>query len=89
MSRTQVPWGQEAMAVLTLASAAEQFELPYVHETAAGQQAGHWTSGLGGSTGQGGLGAPFPPKTQAPCVHRARRVPHCPKSHVVPSGSRQ
>jgi hypothetical protein len=89
MSRTQVPWGHEAMAVLTLASAAEQFELPYVQDTAAGQQAGHGRSVGGGSAGQGGLGGPFPPKIHAPCVQRARRVPHCPKSQVVPSGSWQ
>jgi hypothetical protein len=89
MSRTQTPLGQEAMAVLTLASAAEQSELPYVHETVGGQQAGHGMSGFGGTSGQGGLGWAFPAVCQAPFVHRARRVPHCPKSHVVPSGSRQ
>ena len=76
MSSTQVPCGHEAMAVLTLASAAEQSELPYVHETAAGQHAGQATSVLGGTIGQGGLGAAFPPIIQAPRVHWASFVPH-------------
>jgi hypothetical protein len=89
MSRTHTPLGHEAIAVFTLASAAEQSELPYVHETAAGQHPGHLKSGFGGSSGQGGLGEAFPPRLHAPRVHRARRVPHCPKSHVVPSGRRQ
>lgn len=89
MSSTQVPLGQVAMAVLMLASSAEQFVLPYVQARFEGQQAGHPPSALGGSVGQGGLASGLPPTCQAPRVHRARRVPHCPKSHVVPSGRRQ
>lgn len=88
MSRTQTPLGQVAMAVLTLASAAEQSELPYVHEFVEGQQAGHLMSGLGGSAGHGGLGIAFPEARQAPRVHSTSLVPHFPKSHVVPSGKR-
>jgi hypothetical protein len=89
MSRSQVPFGHDAMAVLTLASAAEQSVLPYVQDTLAGQQAGHFRSALGGSAGQGGLGGAFEPIRHVDRVQRAMRVPHCPKSHVVPSGSRQ
>jgi hypothetical protein len=89
MSRTQLPFGHEATAVFTLASAAEQSVLPYVHEAPTGQQAGHFTSVLGGSAGHGGVGGVFAATRQAPCVQRARRVPHCPKSHVVPSGRAQ
>lgn len=89
MSRTHLPSGHEAMAVLRLASSAEQLVLPYVHEISAGQQAGHVRSGFGGSAGQGGLGGALDPICQAPCVHRARRVPQSPKSQVVPSGREQ
>lgn len=81
--------GQEAMAVLRLASSSEQSVLPYVHETAAGQHAGQAMSALGGAVGHGGLGGAFAASRHAPCVQRARRVPHAPKSHVVPSGSVQ
>lgn len=89
MSRTQLPFGHEAMAVFTLASAAEQSVLPYVQDPFAGQHAGHFRSALGGSAGQGGVGRAFEPSLHVDRVQRARRVPHCPKSHVVPSGSRQ
>jgi hypothetical protein len=88
MSRSQVPLGHEAMAVFGLASAAEQSLLPYTQDTVFGQQAGHFTFSVGGSAGHGGLGGAFPATLQAPREHRARRVPHCPKSHVVPSGRR-
>jgi hypothetical protein len=89
MSRTHLPAGHEATALLRLASGSEQFVLPYVQATFAGQQAGQATSGLGGSAGHGGLGGALAPTRQAPRVHRARLVPQRPKSHVVPSGSRQ
>lgn len=56
--------------------------------SARGQQGGQSTS-FGGSTGQSGFGAAFCPNLQTPCAQRAMRVPHCPKSHVVPSGRRQ
>ena len=62
--------------------------LPYVQETVAGQQAGHFTLSVGGSTGHGGLGGGFPATLHEPREHRARRVPHRPKSQVVPSGRR-
>lgn len=74
-------------AVLGLASADEQSVLPY-GQTLEGQQGGHGASGVGGSIGHAGLGAVFAPNFQAPCEHCAIRVPHRPKSHVVPSGSR-
>jgi len=59
-----------------------------MHETAFGQQAGHFSLSVGGSAGHGGLGGALPATLQAPWEHRARRVPHWPKSHVVPSGRR-
>ena len=91
MSRTQFPLGpegQDAMAVLRLASAWEQSELPKVQEISGGQHAGQGVSGLGGTSGQGGAGGAFEPTFQAPLEQRASRVPHWPKSHVVPSGRR-
>ena len=88
MSKTQTPFGHVVMAVSSLASAAEQSVLPYVQDTVFGQQAGHFELSVGGVAGHGGLGGVFPPSTQAPRVHRPMRVPHSPKSHVVPSGKR-
>jgi hypothetical protein len=75
--------------VLALASAAEQFVLPYGQVTAAGQHAGHATSGFGGASGQGGVGGVFDAYRQAPWLHRAIVMPQPPKSQVVPSGRRQ
>ena len=68
--------GQEAMAVLGLASASEQSVLPKVHEISAGQQDGQGMSSFGAILGQGGRGGALEPTFQAPLVHRARRVPH-------------
>ena len=86
-SSFHVPLGHEATVVFADASAPEQ--LPYVHDTAAGQHGGHADSEVGKSAGHSGRGGGVPPYTQAPRKHRAIGVPHAPNAHVVPSGKRQ
>lgn len=89
MSRVHLSRRQDAMAVLTLASSAEQSRLPKGHDTSGGQQGGQGSSGAGGSFGQSGAGGAFPPNFQVPRVHWPIRVPQRPKSQVVPSGRMQ
>jgi hypothetical protein len=87
MSMAHSPSTHEATAVFTLASAAEQSALPYMHVTDAGQHDGQSDADSGGAAGHTGNGSAFCPKCQAPRMHCATRTGQSPKKHALPSGS--
>lgn len=82
-----LPSAHEATAVFTLASAAEQSALPYMHVTDAGQHGGQSDADSGGAAGHTGKGGAFCPKCQIPRMHCATRTGQSPKKHALPSGS--